>query len=531
MDYDYIVVGSGFGGAVSALRLAEKGYCVAVLEQGRRVSSADMQQAAQSIRHLFWLPALGWQGFFSQTIFRHVGIVSGIGVGGGSLVYAAVLVEPRPAFFSDPAWSHLGVDWQAELKPHYATVKQMLGCVINPHLGQMDACLKQTAEAMNVGSTFGPVPLGIYFGEPEVARPDPFFDGRGPERTGCRLCGECLTGCPYRSKNSLDLNYLYLAEQLGVTILPERQVTLIRPLPGSGYKVEMVNPLKRQATCPSLTARGVILAAGVLGTLALLFRCRDEFKTLPDVSPQLGQVVRTNSEAIVGILSRDPNADLTQGTTISSDFYADDHTHITQNRFPTGYTFMKWQSGPLVDDPQPKRRALKTLAAFLLHPWRSTTSWRASREAWHKRISVLTVMQHMDNQLAFRYGRSWLSLFQRRLQSVEIPGRRAPAYLPVANAAALVFASHSDGEPGNVILEALANLSFTAHLLGGCHMGASRETGVIDTSHQVLGYPGLYVVDGSAVSTNVGVNPSLTIAALAERCMSLIPAKLHSGRR
>lgn len=337
------------------------------------------------------------------------------------------------------------------------------------------------------------------------------------------MCGECLTGCQYNSKNSLDLNYLYLAEKLGADVLPERKVTLLRPLSGGGYQVETVNPLNRNQTYTPLTAHSVILAAGVLGTLTLLFRCRDELKTLPGISPQLGRVVRTNSEAIVGILSRDPHTDLTKGTTISSDFYADAHTHITQNRFPEGYTFMKWQSGPLIDEAHPFRRALKTLAAFIFHPLRSTASWRAKN--WHKRVNVLTVMQHVDNQLAFRYGRGPLSLFQKRLQSVAIPGKQPPAYLPVANAAARAFARHADGEPLNVLLETLANLSFTAHILGGCHMGDLHDTGVIDTSHQVFGYPGLYVVDGSAVSANVGVNPSLTIAALAERCMSLIPAK------
>ncbi|TRZ75807.1 MAG: GMC family oxidoreductase [Deltaproteobacteria bacterium] len=523
MDYDYLIVGSGFGGAVSALRLAEKGYRIAVLEQGRRVSRADMEGAAKNIRQLFWLPPLGWQGFFSQTIFRHVGIVAGIGVGGGSLVYAAVLVEPKSAFFADPVWSGLGVDWGAELKPHYETVKRMLGCTVNPCLGQMDDWLKRTAETMNAGDTFGPVPLGVYFGEPEVTRPDPFFSGRGPERTGCNLCGECLTGCPHGSKNSLDLNYLHLAERLGAEIMPERKVTLVKPLTGGGYRVETVNPLNGQDHHAPLTADKVILAAGVLGTLTLLFRCRDEFRTLPDISPQLGRVVRTNSEAIVAILSRDPATDLTKGTAISSDFYADAHTHITQNRFPAGYTFMKWQAGPLVDDLRPGIRAWKTLFAFLLHPLRSTLSWRACN--WNKRISVLTVMQHLDNQLAFRYGRGPLSLFCKSLQSTAIPGKGVPAYIPVANAAARAFARHAEGEPANVLLESVANLSFTAHILGGCHMGDSRETGVIDRDHQVFGYPGLYVVDGAAVSANVGVNPSLTIAALAERCMSLIPAR------
>jgi cholesterol oxidase len=523
MDYDYIIIGSGFGGSVSALRLAEKGYRVAVLEQGRRVSPDDMTAAARSLSRLFWLPGLGMKGFFSQRIFRHVGVVGGVGVGGGSLVYAAVLLEPKPVFFAEPTWSGLGIDWQTELTPYHETAKRMLGRTTHPpRYTQMDHWLRATADEMGAGETFGRVPLGIYFGE-TTPQPDPFFAGRGPERAGCRFCGECLTGCRYGSKNSLDLNYLHLAESLGATILPERRVTGIRPLADGGYQVDMVNLVRSRKAYPALTGRKVIVAAGVLGTLELLFRCRDVLKTLPNVSQQLGRIVRTNSEAIVGIIAPEGTEDLSQGVTISTDFYPDAHTHITQNRFPAGYTFMKWQSGPLVDDPRPARRTLKSLAAFLRHPLHSTLSWRTRN--WHRRISVLTVMQHLDNQIVFRYRRGGLTLGRRGLQSQIIPGKRAPTYLPVANDAARTFAHLSGGEPLNVLLESLIDLSFTAHILGGCHMGRSVEDGVIGTDHQVFGYPGLYVIDGAAISANVGVNPSLTISALAERAMSLIPSR------
>ncbi len=521
MDYDFIVVGSGFGGSVSALRLAEKGYRVAVLEQGRVVGKNEMEAASGNPLRLFWLPALGLKGFFSQTVLRHVGIVGGVGVGGGSLVYAAVLLEPKQSFFDDPAWSGLGVDWQAALPPHYETAKRMLGLEYKPHLGLMDDYLRQAAQALGAGDSFGPTPLAIYFGEPGVVRDDPFFEGQGPARMGCQYCGECLTGCPYGSKNSLDFNYLHLAEALGAEVLAERQVTGLRPLEGGGYQVEMVHPWDKKKSYTSLKARQVVLAAGVLGTLTLLFRCRDTLQTLPELSQQLGQVVRTNSEAIVGILSPDPGTDLSEGTTISSDFYPNDHTHITQNRFPAGYTFMKWYMGPLVDDARPWRRALKTLGAFARHPLRATASWRARN--WYRRISVLTVMQHLDNQLTLRYGRSWYTLFRQGLQSKLVPGKESPTYIPEANATARAFAAHTGGLPLNVLLESVGNLSITAHILGGCHMGRSSEDGVIDTTHQIFGYPGLFVVDGAAVSANVGVNPALTITALAERCMSLIP--------
>lgn len=521
--YDVIVIGSGFGGSVAALRLSEKGYRVAVLEQGRRIDKQDMQRAAKSLRRLFWMPGLGWQGFFTQRFFRHVNVVGGVGVGGGSLVYAAVLLEPEPAFFADPAWSDLGIDWQAELEPHYATAARLLGRTPAPAFTQMDEYLRQTARAMGAEDTFGPAPLGIYFGSPGVTVLDPYFAGQGPTRTGCVQCGACLSGCAYNAKNTLDQNYLYLAEARGAEVLPRHKATRIRPLPGGGYQVEAINPLNPERKYRPLKARRVVLAAGVLGTLELLFRCRDEHRSLPELSPRLGENVRTNSEAVVGVLSSRRDEDLSQGPTISSHFYAGEHTHITQNRFPRGFSFMKWYNGPLVDDERPLRRALKGLWAFLRHPLQATASWRARN--WYKRISALTVMQHLDNRLTFRWGRGPFTLFRKGLQSRPVAGQRAPTYLPVANQAARLFAQASGGLPGNSLLESLLDMSVTAHILGGCAIGKDRESGVIDVNQEVFGYPGLYVVDGSALPANIGVNPALTITALAERAMSRIPDK------
>ncbi|MCA9991449.1 MAG: GMC family oxidoreductase [Anaerolineales bacterium] len=517
MDYDVIIIGSGFGGSVAALRLAQRGRRVAVLEQGRRITPDDMRAADESLRRLLWLPRLGMHGFFVQHIFRHVGIVGGVGVGGGSLVYAAVLLEPGRAFFEDPAWHNLAVDWAAELRPHYATARQMLGSAPNPHHGLMDDYLRQTASDLGAGHTFDTVPLGIYFSDrPGEETPDPYFAGRGPARSGCTGCGGCLTGCTYGAKNSLDKNYLYLAEQLGATILPQRQATLIRPLPGGGYEVSLRNPLERRQRLQPLRAQQVVVAAGVLGTLQLLFHCRNVARTLPAISPRLGQQVRTNSEAVVSILHEAdaPRVD-EGGPTITSHFYPNGHTHITQNRFPAGYNFMRYYMGPLVDESRPGRRALKTLGRLLAQPRRSTRAWRGA--AWHQRTSVLTVMQQLDSQIAFRYGRGLYTGFARGLLTHPAGGQRTPAYIPEANAAARAFAAASGGQPLNTLPESVANLSVTAHILGGCPMGRSAGEGVIDTGHQVFGYPGLYVVDGSAVSANVGVNPSLTITALAER--------------
>ncbi len=529
MEYDYAVIGSGFGGSVAALRLSEKGYKVAVIEQGGWVTAADIEEADRHVRHLNWLPTLGMSGYFTQNFYRHVTIVGGAAVGGGSIVYAAVLLQPKDEFYVDPAWSGLGVEWKRALAPHYETAARMLGVTANPNCDIQDEYLRETARAMGAEATYGPTPNGIYFGTPEVLQADPFFGGAGPSRAGCHLCGRCLTGCPHGSKNSLDRNYLYLAQRLGADILPHRKVTGIVPLKDDGYLLNLRHPVKRFRKYPDLRARKVIVAAGVLGTLELLFRCRDITRTLPGISAQLGQVVRTNSEAVVGVLARGKEVDLTRGTAISSHFYPDGHTHITQNRFPRGYTFMKWLTGPLVDHQHPGTRALKTLAGMLLNPLRMYRLWFGKN--WYRRVTILTVMQHLDNRIAFKYGRRPWCFFKRGLKSEAVPGKSAPTNLPVANRAAETLARTSGGEPLNIITESLGNISTTAHILGGCHMGSSAEDGVLDTSHQVFGYPGLYVINGASVSANIGANPSLTIAAMAERAISLIPPARGSGDR
>ena len=511
MDFDVIVVGSGFGGSVAALRASEKGHRVAVLEMGCRVSTADIEKANRSPLDLFWMPALGMKGFFTQTFFKHVTIVGGVGVGGGSLVYAAVLLEPKMAFYRDPAWGPVGSELESELRPHFHTAANMLGCVPCPTSHLQDDYLKQTAEALGAGHTYGPVPLGIYFGDENT--PDPFFGGAGPMRNGCTECGACLAGCAPGAKNTLDKNYLYLAEKNGAQILAEHKATLIEPIEG-GYRVQMVNPLNG-TRYPPLTTGKLILSAGVLGTLELLFRSRAA-GTLPHLSPMLGQRVRTNSEAIVASLSKDKRVDISHGPAISSDFHANEHTHITQNRLPPSYWFMKLYSGPLVDGTQPFLRALKVITYFLRHPLESTASLRV-RKDWHKRITLISVMQNLDNQMVFR----WSGLLKKGLKSVSLSGKRVPAYIPEANQAARTYARVSDGVPHNSVLESMFNMSVTAHILGGCPIGVDADSGVIDSNHEVFGYPGLYVMDGSAIPANVGVNPSLTITALAERAMSL----------
>ena len=528
LDWDVVVVGSGFGGSVSALRMAEKGYRVLVVEQGRHVSNDDLVAAADDAKRLLRMPALGLRkGFFAQELYRHISLVRGIAVGGGSIVWAAVLLEPKQAFYDDAAWHRLPArDWREELAPHYLTARRMLGLAENPRQTLQDRWLRETARELGVEDSFGPVTQAIYFGPPDRDNADPFFAGAGPPRKGCIFCARCATGCAHGAKNSLDKNYLHLAQGWGAQILAERRVQRIDPVVGArgGYTLTLAHPWDSSIPVQTITARKVIVAAGVVGTLELLLACRDRFRSLPHLSPLLGAHVRTNSESILPITSRDPTTDVSDGATISTHFFMG-HSHVTQNRFSHSHRVLGWQTGPLVSDPVPWRRALKTVWKFIAHPLDATLPMRAGR-SWSARTSLLTVMQTADNQLSFDYGRSALRGFRWALRSY-IPANetRAPSYLPEANRIAEVFARVSGGVPGNALLESVGNASMTAHVLGGCVMGGSKADGVINEQHEVFGYPGLYVVDASAIPANVGVNPSLTITAMAERAMNLMPAK------
>jgi cholesterol oxidase len=526
-DYDIIIVGSGFGGSVSALRLAEKGWKVAVLEMGRRLSKNDFAEAAIRQKVLAWMPMFGMKGFFAQEFFQHAALLRGIGVGGGSNVYGAVLLEPRENFYRDPAWVHLNPDWQQELAPHYATARQMLGIADNPYRGIQDEWLEAAARKMGAHDSFGAVPQGIFFGAPGHETADPFFHGQGPDRQGCTQCGNCFTGCTGGAKNSLDKNYLYFAERLGVEILAERKVTHIQLLtpnqPAAGYLLHLQHPWNRRIRYAPLRARKIILSAGALGTQEILFASRDRYRTLPDISPLLGHHIRTNSEALVGILARDVHADVTHGAAISTHFYADEKTHITQNRLPPSYSSMRFYMVPMIDDPRPLRRAVRTLWAYIKHPVDALRVYFA--RGWHKRTTYLTVMQNAENELTFHYGRTLLRGFRHGLKSQLGKGGRTPTFLPQANAAARAVAEASNGIPQNLIVESLGNMSTTAHIMGGAVMGKNAEEGVIDINHQVFGYPGLYVVDGTAIPANIGVNPTLTITALAERFASRFAAQ------
>ncbi len=525
-DFDFIVVGSGFGGSVAALRLTEKGYRVCVIEQGRRYRAEDFPRTNWNLRRYLWMPRLGLRGIQQITLLRDVMVLHGAGVGGGSLVYANTLLEPLDAFYGDPKWADLVPEgWRAALAPHYATAKRMLGVVEAAHLGDSDRVLEAVANEMGRGATFHRTHVGVYFGEPGKTVPDPFFGGEGPERTGCVLCGGCMVGCRHGAKNTLDRNYLYLAEKRGAVVVADTKVVAVRPRagPGGGYEVETRRAggmLRRRRR--TYTARGVVFAAGVLGTVDLLLRCRER-GLLPRLSGRIGTYVRTNSEALVAAKAKSGDADYSRGIAISAGFYPDENTHIETVRYPKGSDFMSLLGTVLVGGGPPWPRPLRFLATVLRHPIRFLRLLNPF--GWARRTIILLVMQPVDNSLELRLRRRWWWPFRRVLDSDR--GRRppVPTYIPVANEVAERMSEKIDGIPGSVLPEVLFDLSSTAHILGGCPMGRGPEDGVIDARGRVFGYDGLYVVDGSAVSANLGVNPSLTITALAEHAMSHVPPR------
>jgi cholesterol oxidase len=531
-DFDWLVIGSGFGGSVSALRLSEKGHRVGVLECGRRFADDEFPKTTGDFRRYFWRPKLGMKGIFRLTTFRDVSVVSGCGVGGGSLGYANTLYVPPKAFFEDRQWADMQ-DWESALAPHYTEAQRMLGVVQNPHDDPADQLLRELGEELGVGDTYQKTPVGIFFGEPGGAGktvPDPFFGGEGPERTGCRLCGRCMVGCPHGAKNTLVKNYLYLAERRGAQVLPERTVIDVRPIgkgDGSeGYEVESVRSgswLRRGRRVHR--ARGVVVAAGPLGTNTLLQRCRLG-GSLPAISHRLGELVRTNSEAILTVtVPEDYPEDLTRRVAITSSIYPDPHTHIETVSYGNDGDSMRHLYTLLVGDGTRLTRPLKLLGQFLLHPRRAAQMLFAKH--WSRRTIILLVMQTLDNAMALRprrgpFGMLWLSTEQD-------PERPNPTFIPVANQAAEWLAKRTGGVAQSSMMEALFNIPTTAHILGGAVIAPDRESGVVDAQQRVFGYRNLLVCDGAAVPANVGVNPSLTITALAEHAMSHIPAAGESA--
>src|ERR1700722_3278680 len=522
-DFDWLVIGSGFGGSVSALRLSEKGHRVGVLECGQRFSDDQFPASTGDFRRYTWRPGLGMKGIFRLTIFRDVAVVSGCGVGGGSLGYANTLYVPPKAFFEDRQWSGM-LDWHETLAPHYAEAQRMLGVTQNPHDDPADQLLRELGEDLGVSDTYQKTPVGVFFGEPGKTVPDPFFGGEGPDRTGCRLWGRCMGGCPQGAKNTLVKNYLYLAERRGARVMPERTVIDVRPLGAGtgeeGYEVESVRSgawLRKDRQV--LRARGVVVAAGPLGTNKLLQRCRCN-GSLGRVSARLGELVRTNSESILTVtVPEDYPDDLIKRVAISSSIYPDPNTHIETVTYGDDGDSMHRLYTLLVGDGTRVTRPLKWLVQVLLHPRRLAQVLFPKH--YSRRTIIILVMQTLDNAIALRpkqgpFGSLWLKTEQD-------PEKPNPTFIPVANQAAEWFAKRTGGIAQSSTTEALFNIPTPAHILGGAVIGADAENGVVDAHQHVFGYEKLLVCDGSAAPANVGVNPSLTITALAEHAMSHVP--------
>ena len=516
-EYDVVIIGSGFGGSVSALRLTEKGYRVAILEAGRRFRDEDFPQNSWHLRSFLFAPRLRCFGIFRMSLVRNAFILSGAGVGGGSLVYAQTLYVPGEQFYKGPQWGHI-TDWQLELAPFYDQAKRMLGVNEYRRMTPSDDAMLQLAREMGVEHTFQKTPVGVFLGEPGVEVEDPYFGGVGPARSGCKETGECMTGCRHNAKNTLVKNYLYLAERGGAQVFPLTTVKRVRPLRDGRYAVETVRTggLIRQGR-RSFIASDVIFAAATLGTQKLLHRMRDEGH-LPDLSPRLGELTRTNSEAILAARTFRRDVDFTRGVAITSSFYPDKDTHIEPVRYGKKSNALGILATALADGDRGSR--LFAWAHEFLRNFGCMCRALLLRH-WSEQTIIALTMQTRDNSLTC-YTRG--GPFGRRFTSKQGIGDPNPSWIPVAHQAVRRLARIIRGVPFGTFTE-LARIPMTAHFLGGCVIGDSVETGVIDAYHRVYNYPGLHIVDGSAVSSNPGVNPSLTITAQAERAMAFWPNK------
>ncbi len=521
-DFDYLIIGSGFGGSVSALRLAEKGYSVGVLERGKRWRAEDFPRTNWNLRKFLWAPLLRCFGIQAITMLRDVMILHGCGVGGGSLVYANTLLVPPDIVFNDPRWSRMG-NWREDLAPHYATAQRMLGATEAICPTETDHMLQAIAEDMGRGETFHHTQVGVYFGEPGKRVADPYFGGRGPERSGCVECGGCMVGCRHDAKNTLDKNYLYLAEQLGTQVIPEAEVLDIRELPEGGYAVDTRKitdvVFKRRRT---FRARGIVLSGGVLGTVPLLLKCKER-GSLSRLSDRLGAYVRTNSEALVGAKSRHADVDYSRGIAIASGFYPTPDTHVEMVRYGRGQDFMSVLTTVLVGDGTSWPRPLRWLGQIVRHPLKFLRVFNPFGFA--RKTGILLVMQTLPSHMSLSLRRRWFWPFKRRVDSIWDSPEKVPKFIPLAGEVADRLAEKMDGDTIAGVGEVMFNVSSTAHILGGCPMGADASAGVIDKYGRAFGYDNFYIADGSVVPVNLSVNPSLTICALSEWIASHIPPK------
>lgn len=533
--FDYVIIGSGFGGSVSAMRLTEKGYSVLVLEKGKRYEDKDFAKTNWQFWKYLWLPALRAHGILQVSILKGVMVLHGAGVGGGSLGYANVLEVPSDETFATPAWNQK-VKWGEVLRPHYEVAKKMLGVARNPKLWKADEVLLQIAQERSMGHTFRATDVGAFFGAEEVTVADPFFGGEGPARAGCRHCGGCMVGCRYNAKNTLPKNYLYFAEKNGAEIIPESEVTDVRSLiptglsEGEGQGVrERYEIIYQSSTTPikhkqKVYAKNVIFSAGVMGTMKLLLKLRDVKKSLPNLSPRLGDMVRTNSEALLGSIARKSDINYSEGVSISSIFNADEVTRVEPVRYPDGSSLMRFLGAPLVSDATGiPARIFRSLTWIFSNP---IDFLRAMIfPGWAHNVTILLIMQNVDNHMQLRIGRSPLTLFRRGLIAERGTDRQISARVEAGHDVARDFARRINGAALGSVTENMFNLPTTAHILGGAPIGEDSSEGVVDENFEVHNYPGMFIIDGSIMPANPGVNPSLTITALAEYAMSKVSAK------
>ena len=514
-EFDVVVIGSGFGGSVAALRLREKGYSVAVLEAGKRFDDKDFPKTSWRLRKFLFAPALGLYGIQRIHALPDVLILCGAGVGGGSLVYANTLYQPGDKYFNDPHWSSI-TDWKSELTPFYDLARRMLGVEVNPYFSPSDQAMKEVAEQMGVGHTFTLAPLGIYFGKGEgVESADPYFGGVGPARSGCTNCGSCMTGCRHNAKNTLPKNYLGLAEKIGAQVFPLTTVTGLEQLPDGNWKVsaKKTDGIGRS----SFIAREVVMAAGTYNTQKLMHTFKAT--TLPLISDFLGNLSRTNSEALTGAIMPTTNIDFSRGAAITSSFYPAPDTHVEPVRYGKGSNSMGLLQTLLTDGWTARDRRKHWAAQFISRP--SLIAKILNVRKWSERTVITLVMQNVDSSIKVFMKRG---IIGRRLTSINDSEHPNATYIPAANETIKRVAENYGGITAGTVGD-LIGAPFTAHFVGGCVIGSNSSSGVIDPYHRVYNYPTLHIVDGSTITANLGVNPSLTITAQAERAFSLWPNK------